>query len=62
METLFNNVTISIIADTPELAYAKLCDALKTISDCEYTTDTYHTDLTHWDRERPTSDLFPKLD
>jgi hypothetical protein len=42
MITTFHNVLISIEADTPEEAYARLCGLLNAAG-VEYTTDTFST-------------------
>jgi len=39
-ETTFNNITITVPADSPKAAYALLCQALATI-EAEWKTDTY---------------------
>jgi hypothetical protein len=50
-------VTITIQAATPGEAYEKLCTALSTIDDAEFTTDTYSVDS---GESHCTSELWPK--
>lgn len=59
METTFLNVTITIPAIDSAEAYARLCSALARIG-AEWVTDTFSTDASP-DRERPTSDLYPRM-
>ena len=60
METTFLNVTLTIEAKNPKLAYKKLCDGLvKGLPSVEWTTDTYFTSDAAMDT-RSTVELFPK--
>ena len=56
MLTTFHNITVSIEAETPREAYAKLCELLGRWG-IEYTTDTYSVD--HDEALLDTVDLFP---
>jgi hypothetical protein len=56
-ETSFENVTITIQAATPREAYDKLCAALGTINDVDWTTDTY---CINGGERSCTSELWPK--
>lgn len=65
METTFHNVTITIEAENPKAAYAKLCEVFAPLTakeELEYTTDTYTTNTveeTLLDNDRETAELFP---
>lgn len=41
MEVTFQNVTVTLEAPDAKVAYDKLCHALATLDQCEWTTDTY---------------------
>lgn len=56
MDITFHNVTITIRAATPHLAYDALCAALDTLK-AEWETDTYSID--NRDEHRTTTELFP---
>jgi hypothetical protein len=56
-ETSFENVIITIQAANPREAYDKLCTALATIADAEFTTDTY---CINGGESHCTSELWPK--
>lgn len=59
MDVTFQNVTITVTADTPQDAYTALCEALAPF---EYSTDTYtrhEEDGVEPTEERDTTELFP---
>ena len=69
MEVQFNNVTITVEAETPQEAYAHLCEVFAASMNLvdpprslEYTTDTYVFGPVRLDgqKERSTSELWPK--
>lgn len=70
VEVEFRNISVTVanVKDAQE-AYTYLCEALASMEDSgllvEWTTDTYvvlHRSASEWSEERPTSDLFPKMD
>lgn len=56
MRITFTNLTVAIDADTPEAAYARLCETLATMDDAqvEWTSDRYLLG----DESRDTAELF----
>lgn len=59
MDVTFQNVTITVTADTPQDAYTALCEALAPF---EYSTDTYtlcEDDRAEPMEDRDTAELFP---
>lgn len=61
METTFNNVMITIEADSPEKAYTRLCEILEVgckVGELEYTTDSFS--LGDSTESHDTSELWPK--
>jgi hypothetical protein len=62
MDVTFDNVTITVQADSPEEAYTALCNALGASSTfIDWQTDTFDTRGAdgNFDRCRDTSELFP---
>lgn len=59
MEVEFNNVTVTVTADTPKAAYTKLCSMLSK-DGVEFTTDTFDTHGAdgNLDSSRSTRELF----
>ncbi len=55
--TTFQNVTISVNADSSKEAYSKLCDALQSIG-AEWTSDTYTNTDDASEESKETSELF----
>ena len=63
MEIQFNNVTITITAESPKLAYKYLCELFEQGQGrLEYTTDTFEVDpkLHELSALRDTSELWPE--
>jgi hypothetical protein len=61
-ETVFHNVTITIMSDSPKEAYALLCSTLGSLErekgiEIDWTTDTFSTQDNA--EERSTSALYP---
>lgn len=62
MEVTFNNLTVTIGGvEHPKQAYDRLCNALATVAEIEWQTDTYYTCLPQAEptEERSTTELFP---
>lgn len=59
MEVKFNNLTVTIEAESAEEAYTLLCQGLKdTAPVVEWETDTYSTEATGHN-DRPTQEIWP---
>ncbi len=63
MEVTFNNVTITIEADSAKAAYLKLCTVLETKDNSiEYMTDTYTVERGETIKDHETDELWPDVE
>lgn len=66
IEVTFKNVEITIIAETPKIAYSKLCNALNVATpDVEWATDTFvvfDPVTRETTSEMSTEELFPEME